>query len=216
MGDLFREINEELRQDRYEQLWQNYGKYAISIGMALVVSVIGWKAWNHYTVSQHQAQSLQFSNAGRLLQEGKKDEAAALFANLAERSSGGYRVLSRFHQAALRAGSGDMGGAVSLYEELAQDAGLDGTLREAAEIFVVMLQLDDAKSDGVAMQTRLEPLMKADGAWRHAARELSGLLALRSGDGNAARGHFRKIADDLDAPQGMRARAVQVLAVIEK
>ena len=216
MGDLFREINEELRQDRYEQLWQNYGKYAISIGMALVVSVIGWKAWNHYTVSQHQAQSLQFSNAGRLLQEGKKDEAAALFANLAERSSGGYRVLSRFHQAALRAGSGDMGGAVSLYEELAQDAGLDGTLREAAEIFVVMLQLDDAKSDGVAMQTRLEPLMKADGAWRHAARELSGLLALRSGDGNAARGHFRKIADDLDAPQGMRARAVQVLAVIDK
>jgi hypothetical protein len=151
-----------------------------------------------------------------LLQEGKKDEAAALFANLAERSSGGYRVLSRFHQAALRADSGDMGGAVSLYEELAQDAGLDGTLREAAEIFVVMLQLDDAKSDGVAMQTRLEPLMKADGAWRHAARELSGLLALRSGDGNAARGHFRKIADDLDAPQGMRARAVQVLAVIDK
>ena len=64
MGDLFREINEELRQDRYEQLWQNYGKYAISIGMALVVSVIGWKAWNHYTVSQHQAQSRQIV-AGR-------------------------------------------------------------------------------------------------------------------------------------------------------
>ena len=40
--------------------------------------------------------------------------------------------------------------------------------------------------------------------------------ALRSGDGNAARGYFRKIADDLGAPQGMRARAVQVLAVIDK
>ena len=216
MGDLFREIDEELRQDRYERLWQSYGKYAIGIGMALVVSVIGWKAWDHHTVSERQAQSQQFSNAGRLLQEGKKTEAAALFANLAERSSGGYRALSRFHQAALRADSGDKDGAISLYEALAQDTGLDRTLREAANIFVVMLLLDDAKSDGMAMQTRLEPLMKADGPWRHAARELSGLLALRSGDGNAARGHFRKIADDLNAPQGMRARAVQVLAVIDK
>ena len=216
MGDLFREIDEELRQDRYERLWQSYGRYAIGFGLAVVATVIGWKAWDHYTVSQHQAQSLQFSNASRLLQEGKKTEAAAQFANLAERSSGGYRALSRFHQAALRADSGDMVGAVSLYEELAKDTDLDQTLREAAEIFVVMLQIDDAKSDGVAMQTRLEPLMKADGAWRHAARDLSGLLALRSGDGSAARGHFRKIADDLDAPQGMRARAVQVLAVIDK
>lgn len=216
MGDLFREIDEELRQDRYERLWQSYGKYAIGIGMAMVLSVIGWKGWDHYTVSQRQAQSAQFSNAAKLLREGKKAEAAAQFANLAERSSGGYKALSRFHQAALRADSGDMAGAVSLYEALARDSGLDPTLREAAEIFVVMLQLDDAKSDAAAMQARLLPLLKADGPWRHAARELSGLLSLRSGDGDAARGHFRKIADDLDAPQGMRARAVQVLAVIDK
>ena len=116
----------------------------------------------------------------------------------------------------MRADSGDTGGAVTLYEQLAQDSGLDKTFREAAEIYVVMLQLDDAKSDVAAMQTRLESLMKADGAWRHAARELSGLLALRLGDGKVARGHFRTIADQLDAPQGMRARSVRVLAVIDK
>ncbi|MDA1327086.1 MAG: tetratricopeptide repeat protein [Proteobacteria bacterium] len=216
MGDLFREIDEELRQDRYERLWQSYGKYVLGFGIALVASVIGWKAWTHYTVSQHQAQSLQFSNAGRLLDQGNKAEAAALFANLAERSSGGYRALSRFHQAALRADSGDATGAVSLYEELVRDKSLDRIFREAAEIFVVMVQIDDPKSDAAALQARLEPLMKANGAWRHAARELSGLLALRSGDGTAARGYFRQIADDLEAPQGMRARSVQVLAVIDK
>jgi hypothetical protein len=216
VGDLFREIDEELRQDRYERLWQSYGKYVLGLGVALVASVIGWKAWTHYTVSQHQAQSLQFSNASRLLDQGKKSEAAALFANLGERSSGGYRTLSRFHQAALRADSGDATGAVSLYEKLAQDQSLDRTLREAAEIFVVMVQIDDAKYDAAVLQSRLDPLMKADGAWRHAARELSGLLALRSGDGKAARGYFRQIADDLEAPQGMRARSVQVLAVIDK
>lgn len=216
MGDIFREIDEELRQDRYERLWQSYGKYAIGFGLVVVAAVFGWKAWQNYMVGQHQAQSLQFSSAGRLLQEGKKNEAAALFANLAERSSGGYRVLSRFHQAALRADSGDTAGAVALYDELAKDSGLDSTLREAAQIFTVMLLLDDPKSDSAALQARLDPLIRDKGAWRHAARELSGLLALRSGNNVAARGQFRTIADDLDAPQGMRARAVQVLAVIDK
>ena len=216
MGDLFREIDEELRQDRYERLWQAYGKYVMGVGVVIVLSVIGWKAWTHYTISQHQAQSLQFSNAASLLDQGKNAEAAALFANLAERASGGYRALSRFHQAALRAESGDIAGAVTLYEGLAGDSDLDSTLREAAQIFLVMVQLDDPKTDSAAMQAKLEPLIRPDGAWRHAARELAGLLALRSGDSNAARGYFRTIGDDLDAPQGMRARAVQVLAVIDK
>jgi len=216
VGDIFREIDEELRQDRYERLWQSYGRYVIGVGMVMVVAIIGWKVWQHYSITQHQAQSLQFSNASRLLQEGKKTEAAALFANLAERAGGGYRALSRFHQAALRADTGDAAGAIALYEGLAKDSGLDDTLRQAAEIFVVMLQLDDPKSDAASMRARLEPLMQGKGAWRHAARELSGLLALRSGDNEAARRAFRTIADDLDAPQGMRARAVQVLAVIDK
>jgi hypothetical protein len=216
VGDIFREIDEELRQDRYERLWRSYGRYVIGAGMALVLCVVGWKAWQQYTISRNQDQSMQFSNASRMLQEGKKTEAAALFANLAERANAGYRALSRFHQAALRAQSGDTAGAIALYEELGRDTGLDVTLRDAAQIFVVMLQIDDPKSDTAAMQKRLAPLMKDDGAWRHAARELSGLLALRSGDGDAAKKYFRQIADDLDAPQGMRARAVQVLAVIDK
>ena len=33
VGDLFREIDEELRQERFEKLWQAYGKYAIGIGI---------------------------------------------------------------------------------------------------------------------------------------------------------------------------------------
>ena len=43
VGDLFREIDEELRQERFEKLWQNYGKYVIGAAVAVVLSVGGWK-----------------------------------------------------------------------------------------------------------------------------------------------------------------------------
>lgn len=216
MGDLFREIDEELRQERFEKLWKSYGNYAIGLSVAILLAVAGWKSWDYYSVSQKQAQSMQFSTANRLLGEGKNIEAAALFANLAEGGSGGYKTLARFHQAALRADSGDKAGALAIYDELAKDSGLDSTMRQAADIFAVMLGLDDATADFGKFTARLEPLMAAGGAWRHAARELAGLVAMRQSDSKVAREHFQKIADDPAAPQGMRARAVQVLAVITK
>lgn len=216
MGDLFREIDEELRQERFEKLWQSYGKYAIGIGVVLVLAVVGWKSWDHYSVSQRQAQSMQFSTASRLLAEGKKTEAAALFASLAEGASGGYKTLARFHQAALRADSGDKAGALSIYDTLAKDTSLDATMRQAADVFAVMLGLDDAAADLGELAGRLEPLMADGSAWRHAARELAGLVALRQNDSKLAREQFQKIADDPAAPQGMRARAVQILAVVNK
>jgi hypothetical protein len=215
VGDIFREIDEELRQDRFEKLWQSYGKYAIGIGMALVLSVVGWKVWDHYRTTQRQAESMQFTTAERLLAEGKKSDAAALFANLADRAGGGYSYLSRFHQAALRADSGDVAGAVSLYDSLAANDDVDRTLREAAVVFAVMLQVNDAKADAKSLRARLEPLLAKDRPWRHAARELAGLLALRESDQKAAREQFKALADDVAAPQGMRARAAQVLAVID-
>lgn len=215
VGDLFREIDEELRQERFEKLWRRYGRYVIAIGVVLVISVLGWQIWNHYRATQRQAASMQFTTAERLAAEGKRAEAAALFASLADRSVSGYEYLSRFHQAALRAESGDTAGAVALYDALAGKDDLDRTLRDAATVFAVMLQADDPKADVPALQARLEPLVNAGRPWRHAARELSGLLALRAGDRKTARERFAAIADDLQAPQGMRARAAQVLAVID-
>ena len=216
MGDIFREIDEEMRQERFEKLWQSYGKYAMGIGVVLVLAVVGWKTWDHYSTSQREEQGLQFSAASRLAAEGKKTEAAARFARLAEEGSAGYRTLSRFHQAALRADSGDRAGAIAIYNGLANDGSLDSTLREAADVFAVTLGLDEANADLATFSARLEPLMKEDGAWRYAARELAGLIALRQSDTEKAREHFQKLADDPAAPEGMRARAVQVLAVVKQ
>ncbi len=214
MGDIFREIDEELRQERFEKLWQAYGKYAIGAGMALVLGVVGWVSWDKYQVSQRETESRQYEAATRLLAEGKKEDAAALFANLADRSGSGYRVLSRLQQAALRAEAGDAAGAVKLYDAIAADSGVEGVFRDAAVIAAVTLEVNRGDSDAAALQGRLEPLMVDDRAWRHAARELAGLLALRAGDKAKAREYFKKVSDDLAAPQGMRARAAQLLAVL--
>ncbi|MBO37831.1 MAG: hypothetical protein CMM75_01465 [Rhodospirillaceae bacterium] len=214
MGDIFREIDEELRQERFERLWQRYGKVIIGTAVAIVVAVGGFKAFQHYQLKQRETHSAQYASASKFLLEGKSTEAEALFSNLNEDAGSGYAVLSRFQQAAIKADAGDLLGAVKLYDQITRDNGVDKSLRDAAVIFSISRQLDIGEIDRAKLGSRLKPLISEKGPWRHSALELSGLLALQAGDLLGARELFAKISDDPEASNNMRTRASQILAVI--
>ena len=107
-------------------------------------------------------------------------------------------------------------GATKIYDQISGNESLDKTLREAAVIFGVSRQLDSGQIDRSTLESKLNTLKVNKGAWRHAAKELHGLIALQAGDLVVARDIFTKIADDFEAPRNMRARATQVLAVMGK
>ena len=58
----------------------------------------------------------------------------------------------------------------------------------------------------------MEPLAQESSSWRHSAREIQALVALRRGDAARAGDLFAKIAEDAAAPQGLRARAAEMMA----
>ena len=216
MGDIFREIDEELRQERFERLWQRYGKVVIGAAVAIVVAVGGFKAFQHYQIKQRETHSAQYASASKFLAEGKSIEAEALFGNLSEDAGTGYAVLSLFQQAAINAEAGDVLGAIKLYDQIFMENGVDKSLQQAAVIFSVSRQLDIGEIDYIKLENRLKPLIGEKGPWRHSALELSGLLALQASDSLNARKRFMAISDDLEASSNMRTRASQILAVIGK
>jgi hypothetical protein len=219
LGDTFdqfkREIDEELQRDRYERFWQQYGKYVIAAAVALVAGVAAATAWQQYRHSVQAADEVKFSAAKRLAEDGKKLDAAALFAVLSGADESNYSVLAKFHQAALRAESGESEAAATLYKSLADDSDLTRSLRDLATLFCALLRVD-AASGGEAddLVQRLEKLADAGGAWRHSANELLGLMATKIGDAAKAKEHFRRIVDDAAAPQGARGRAAQMLSAM--
>lgn len=216
MGDIFREIDEELRQERYEKLWRKYGRYVIGAAVAVVVAVAAVSGWEQYQTSQRLADGARFAAAKSLLVRDKTEDAAALFAALAEESGTAYGPLARFHQAALRARSGDTAGAIALYDALAADSDLDEPLRGLAVILSALHGVNGASTDAAALTQRLEPLTAARNPWRHSALEILALLSFKKGDSVKAREYYRRIADDVEAPQNLRARATQLLAIIGK
>ncbi len=214
MADIFREIDEELRQENYLRLWRKYGSYVIGAAVALVALAAAVVGWREYRQSQLNSASDRYEAALTLADEGKLDDARALFASLVEDGAGGYPALARLNQAALAAKSGDRDGAVAVYDALAADGDVDDALRGVATVLGAMQRLSDAKSDPAAITARLEPLAKPDGPWRHSAREILALLAQRQGDTAKAKSLYRLLADDLAAPAGIRGRATEMLELL--
>ena len=82
MGDIFREVDEELKQERYEKLWRQYRWHIMGAAIVMVAAVAGWQTWNAYQTSQRHAEGQKFAAAAALLVEGKPTEAADAFSGL--------------------------------------------------------------------------------------------------------------------------------------
>jgi hypothetical protein len=206
---LLKEVSDELKKERYAELWKIYGNYVIGAAVALVLGMSGYQGWTTYQQGQREAEGEKFAQAERLAEAGRPAEAAAAFAGLAEDSGAGYATLSRLRAAALQAKAGDTGGAVATYDSLAGDSSAGETYRDLAVLLSVQHQLDSGDPD--ALMARLAPLTAEDNPWRYSALELTALLANRAGDRARAREIFTRLGDDAGAPQGLRARAREML-----
>ena len=213
MSDIFREIEEDLQRDRYKKLWEKYGNLVIAAAVALVLSTAGWQVWKTYRVKRDQAFGARYAEALKLAQDGKTDEAEQGFAKLAADAGSGYSALSRLQEASLLAKAGKSEDAIAIYDKLAADSAVDRPYRDLATFLAVLHGID--KGNPAELSKRLEPLTAASNPWRHSALELSALLAARAGDKTRAQQIYAQLADDPTAPQGVRARAAEMLAALK-
>jgi hypothetical protein len=209
---LLREIDEDLRRERYALLWKRYGWLVVMVLVALVLGVAGYEAWRGYEQRVHARSSEQFAAAATLADPAA---AAGAFGELAEEAPRGYEILARLRQAAMHVEKGDYSAAVSVYDKLAGETA-DPLYSDLAVILKVMaeMRMAEAPADAARLAEQLAPLTAPDRPWQYTARELSAHLALRSGEIGKARELLTGLSDDVQAPQGIRTRAEEMLLEI--
>jgi hypothetical protein len=211
--DVFlREIDEELKADRLAKVWDTYGNYAIAGALALVIGVAGTKGWQSYDLNQRMEQGERFAQAEQLVTEGKTEDALSALQGMAKDAGAGYAMLAKFRAAALVGKQGDTAGAAGMYAALADDSNVDSIYRDLAVILGALQELESSKT-GDTLVARANTLSKANGPWRHNAQEVQALSALGGGDTKAAGEIFKQLADAAGAPQGVRARAREMLNI---
>lgn len=210
MADIFHEVDEEVRREKLQKLWERYGVHIIVLAVVIVACVGAWRGYEWWRGKQAAAAGAQFATAMTLSDEGKHADAEKAFAKIAAQAPAGYRVLARFHTASERAQS-NAADAVKAYDKLAADDSLSATLRDLAGLRAAMLLVDKAPFD--EMKKRLDPLAAPGRTFRASARELLALSAWHHHDFKAARHYIDMIMGDPSTPPGARSRA-QVLSAL--
>jgi hypothetical protein len=212
VADIFREVDEDLRRERAEKLWQKYGGYVVGAALGIVLTTAGYVGWQNYTESRRIAEGDRYAAALALVRPGQETAGADALARAAEETSIGYATLARLREATLRAEAGDLAQAVAILDALAADDDIETVYRDLAVLLSVMHQMNGG--DQATLGERLAPLTADANPWRFSALEVSGLLAFRSGDRTGARETFARLADDAASPPGIRARAAEMLAIL--
>lgn len=206
---LFREVDEEVRQEEYKKLWDRYGTLLIAVCGAVIAAVAGWKGYEYYQLKQTEAASILFFDGARAAAAGKTEDAQRLMGLV---TAPGYAELGRLQVAGALAASGKTQEAIAAYDAIAADAKVDAALRDAAAIRAGYLLVDTAKPDDLL--GRLGRFDKDDQVWRHQAREIFGLAAYRSGDFAMADRYMQALFADAATPRDMKERAQVMIQLI--
>ncbi len=212
MSDIFREVEEEVRRERFAQLWKQYGDYVIA-GVALVViAIAGFELWQRYEQNQSLKASETLIAAQDLAESGDFARANPAFAVVAKDAPRGYAEMARLSEAGALVRAGRRGEAVEIYKSVA--AGDSGPLRGVALIRAGWASVESMSRHDLA--TLLAPLTDPANPWRHAAAEILAFSDYHSGEIGAAQKQFQAIADDKDATEPMRRRAAAMAAFLKE
>lgn len=211
MVDIFDEVEQDLRAERAEKLLKKYAWLIIAVAVGIVAAAAGWQLWTRYQNQQDTAAATRYVAVQNAIEQSgtaKADQIAPL-EQLAANAPTGYQTLARLRAAGLKADTGDLPGALALWNAVAADSSADRLLRDLASLMATGRELDHG--DPVQLEARLRPLAEPGNAWSSLAREQLAMLDLRQGKSDEARTKLQALTFAADVPPGLRARASALL-----
>ncbi|WP_375465588.1 tetratricopeptide repeat protein [uncultured Methylobacterium sp.] len=208
-NEFIREVNEDYRRDQVAEIWRRYSGVIIALAILVVAGVGGWRTWQNAQRNAAETASEQFDQANRLAREGKGAEADKAFDALEAQGPAGYRLLARFRSAAETAKRDPAAGAAA-FEAISGDTALGDGLRDLARLRAALIRLDLPEPAGALASLQS---LAAGTPFRHTAREMLGLTALRNGQYDEAGRWFDQLNADPETPQNLRQR-IEVYAAL--
>lgn len=210
---FFREVREDLRNERIKQLWVRFRVFIIALIVLIVVGTAAYVGYDYWNNQQAAKSGDQFLAALKLADDKKPDAALKALDQLEKTGHGDYPVLARMRAASIMANTGDAKAAIAAFSKIGEDESVPQVMRDAARIRAGYLLVDNGSYGQVADQ--VEALSGDDNPFRSSAREALGLAAWKAGDAEKAAKWFQQIADDGQAPANSASGARMMLDLIK-
>ncbi len=184
MTDLFDEVEEQLRSDRYRTLARKALPWILAVLAAGLVAFLAVWGWQRYREQTSNKASAEYGQALEALAKGDQAGAAKLWTDVSKSPSKAYKSLALMQLGALRLQADKPTEAVALFDQAAA-AAPDDVIGDAARLKSAFAVLDTAPFRDV--EARLTPLMQDGRPYRVQAREALAFAKLMAGNAAGAR-----------------------------
>ncbi|RUZ97174.1 tetratricopeptide repeat protein, partial [Mesorhizobium sp. M7A.F.Ca.CA.002.05.1.1] len=209
---FIREVNDEIRREQAQALWDRFGPALIVVAVLVVLGTAAFVGYRYWDETRANRSGDAFSQALKLANDGKNDEALTALDQLEKDGYGAYPLLARMRGATVKANKGDVPAAVKDFDEVAADTAIPQGIRDMARLRAALLLVDHGSFADVS--SRVEALTSDTNTLRHTAREALGLSAWKEGKTQDALKLFDQIAADDGAPRNTRERATLMSELI--
>lgn len=175
MADIFREVDEAMRQERLEKFWIENRPYIIGfiVGTILLTGIIsGYRAWDNGVKEKQTAQLIT-------LQEAENYPQNLLATDDLELRSG-LRGIALLQGATAALDDDKNEDALALYNRAMADKGIPADLRQIATLMAVRLELENEVSPEKAKELaeKLETIIASETIWSaHAKIDAAAIYA---------------------------------------
>ncbi|HYG26536.1 MAG TPA: tetratricopeptide repeat protein [Caulobacteraceae bacterium] len=212
MVDLFDEVEEQLRSDRYRTLALRALPWVIGIAALALAAALGWWFWQERQTRLGAEASDKYAAAMESYAKRDGTRAFGQFEEVANSGPPVYRAMALMQQAGIRLEDNKVDEAVRLFDASAEVAP-DPLLEDLARLKSALALLDTAPY--AELENRLEPLTEEERPYRIEAREALAFAKLMAGKTSEARGDFAVLSLSPDSTDAIRSRARAAMEMID-
>lgn len=217
MSDIFREVDEDLKQERLQNLWKKYGSYLIGSIVGVILCVSGYTYFDYTQTQKLKSEQLAFEKAIFESQNIETDQALAKLEAFEKEADKNYQILTYFYKAHYLQKKKDNAQAFKVYSDIYSHKSADQSFKHLALIFGgQLLTKIEAASDKKDIILGLENLSKGNSRWKYLALELLALENIKQGNNEKARQFVTQLIEDANSPHSSKMRAKEIKHLLSK
>jgi hypothetical protein len=210
--DVFEQVEEELRSDRYKRLARTWLPVVGGVLLVALVAALAFWGWDNWQTSKAEKASVAYDRGLESLQAGNPVGADAAFVQAANEGNGAYKAMALMHRAGIAVDANRIPDALRLFDEAA-GASRDPLLSDPAAYKAALLAMDTETLP--QLEARLEPLTAENRPFSAFAREALAMAHLQHGQTAPAREALVLLKNSLDTPEIVSQRADLAIAAID-
>lgn len=212
MGDIFQEVEEDIRSDKVRSIWKKYRVYIILL-LLLIVCSVGIKSfWDYYKLKNLETRSENYFKAIDLINEDGIGGIQALttFSEHNGKDENYLTMISNFTEAALRRNNNDLKNSLEIYSVII-NGDVDITYKDYAKIqsAEVLMELKNYKEAKVFLSEVTGSLFSS------IAKEYTGYIELYEGNTSKAKDIFQEVMDDASVQNTIKDRIKEILVTLK-